>query len=159
MKKIYVVFYFLVSIVTDIHAQNNAVTTGGVASGSGGSATYSVGQVDYVTNSGAGGEMTEGLQQPFEIFITAVDEVSSDFGVKVFPNPTTNYVEVDVANDVTNGPVICELFDMTGKSISKSALTGGRAIINMASLSSAIYLLKVTNSAEVINTYKINLTR
>jgi hypothetical protein len=41
-----------------VYAQNNTVSSGGVASGSGGSSTYSIGQLDYMPASGSGGSAT-----------------------------------------------------------------------------------------------------
>jgi hypothetical protein len=45
-------------------AQQGVVTAGGVAGGAGGSASYSIGQVDYLSVTGTGGSLIQGLQQP-----------------------------------------------------------------------------------------------
>jgi hypothetical protein len=39
---------------------------GGEATGSGGSVSYSVGQVVYTTNTGINGSVAQGVQQPYE---------------------------------------------------------------------------------------------
>lgn len=49
---------------TDLLAQQGNVTAGGVATGAGGSASYSIGQLDYLSASGSGGSLNQGLQQP-----------------------------------------------------------------------------------------------
>ncbi len=46
-------------------AQNRPVSSGGVATGSGGTASYSVGEVAYTTITGNGGIVIEGLQQAY----------------------------------------------------------------------------------------------
>ena len=50
-------------------AQEVTTTTGGNASGSGGTVTYSVGQIVYATNTGTNGSVAQGVQQTYEISI------------------------------------------------------------------------------------------
>ena len=51
-----------------LFAQSQTTASGGEASGSGGTVSYTVGQTAYQTNVGTGGTVTEGLQQAYEIF-------------------------------------------------------------------------------------------
>lgn len=61
--------------LTGLLAQEKIIATGGDASGSGGSVSYSVGQVTYQTHIGTNGSVSEGVQQPYEIsIITGIDE-------------------------------------------------------------------------------------
>ncbi len=89
---------------------------GGVAKGAGGSATYSIGQIDYRTATGAGGSMTEGNQQPIEIFTTGVDNPSVSISASAWPNPTSNGVTLTI-DDVKPGDSFYTLFDDEGKQI------------------------------------------
>lgn len=50
-----------------VQAQVNMTASGGNATGSLGTVSYSVGQVVYTTNIGAPGSVTQGVQQPYEI--------------------------------------------------------------------------------------------
>ena len=50
-----------------IMAQQAINASGANATGSGGSVSYSVGQVLYTTNSGSNGSSAQGVQQPYEI--------------------------------------------------------------------------------------------
>ena len=45
------------------NAQDAIPATGGDATGSGGSASYTVGQIGYTTNTGTNGSVAEGVQQ------------------------------------------------------------------------------------------------
>jgi len=56
--------------ITILKAQSGAVTSGGGANGTNGSMSFSIGQINCITTSGTGGTITQGLQQPLEIFIT-----------------------------------------------------------------------------------------
>jgi hypothetical protein len=68
-------FLILLSTLTfslsTIHAQEAIPAGGGNASGSGGSASYSVGQVVYTTNTGTNGSAAQGVQQPYEISVVS----------------------------------------------------------------------------------------
>ncbi len=49
---------------TSLIAQQGNVAAGGVATGTGGSVSYSIGQVDYLSASGSNGYINQGLQHP-----------------------------------------------------------------------------------------------
>ena len=86
-------FTFFLSTVS---AQESVNATGGDASGSGGSASYSVGQVVYTTNVGTNGSVSQGVQQPYEIsVVTAIEEAKGiNLTVTAYPNPTTDYLSL-----------------------------------------------------------------
>ena len=59
---------FLLSVsLGALQAQQAVLTSGGDATGTGGSAGYSIGQTVYSTTSGANGSVAHGVQQAFEI--------------------------------------------------------------------------------------------
>ena len=61
--------------LTGLQAQESVNATGGNAQGSGGSVSYSVGQLFYLIITGETGSVSEGVQQPYEIsVVTAVVE-------------------------------------------------------------------------------------
>jgi hypothetical protein len=156
-KKMVFVCCFLLMVATGIRAQSHTDASGGNVSGSGGTASYSVGQIDYTTIKGSGGIATEGVQQPLEIFqvTTGIDEVSNDeVKAMVFPNPTSSFVELQISNSI-NGQLIYKLYDQNGSFITQESISGSATMINLTSLQSGIYFLKVINSAKIIKTFKI----
>ncbi len=64
-------FFLLCAVVclinTSANAQQNTVGAGGLATGTGGSVSYSIGQLDYVTASGSGGSASQGMQQVYKV--------------------------------------------------------------------------------------------
>ena len=100
-KKVFALAGLLLSIgLLQLQAQNNSVTAGGDASGSGGSISYSIGQVDYIQATGSGGTANQGVQQPIEIYVLGNDEFSNiELSAVIFPNPTSNYVTLSI-NDM-----------------------------------------------------------
>ena len=49
---------------SDLLAQQGNVAAGGLSTGAGGSVGYSIGQLDYLSATGSGGSLNQGLQQP-----------------------------------------------------------------------------------------------
>ena len=78
--------------LTCVCAQEGILPAGGNASGNIGSASYSIGQVFYITSSGTNGSVAQGVQQPYEIsVITGMDEFKDmKLECYAFPNPATN---------------------------------------------------------------------
>ena len=62
-----IVVLFLILVLTGLQAQECIPTTGGNASGSEGSVSYTIGQIVYITNVGTNSSLAQGVQQPFEI--------------------------------------------------------------------------------------------
>ena len=63
-KSIILALFFLLSLVR-LSAQSNTVTLGGQATGSGGSASFTAGEVFYTYKTGAAGSSTDGVQQTY----------------------------------------------------------------------------------------------
>ena len=74
-----------------LFAQNAVTVSGGEANGNSGSVSYSIGQTFYSTNVGSNGQVSEGVQQPYEIYdVTEVQSTISDvISLSAFPNPTS----------------------------------------------------------------------
>ena len=74
MKNNILLIIFLMFGTSIALAQSKAVTSGNTATGTAGSATYTVGQVAYKSFSGTNGSATQGVQHPFEISTLNVDD-------------------------------------------------------------------------------------
>jgi len=155
-QKMVPVFCFLGWMATDLNAQSNIVATGRSASGSGGSVSYSIGQIDYTAQKGTGGSLNEGVEQPFEIYLTAVqNENNAEVNALVYPNPTSNNIELSL-NNINNEILFYGIYDMNGRIIEKSLVRGNSAKINMASQPNGIYYLQVYSETRMIKTFQIN---
>lgn len=150
--------YLLLFIIGSIgvQAQQTLPSSGGNASGSGGTASYSVGQVVYTTNTGKSGSVTQGVQQTFEITVISGVESSKDINLSyvVFPNPTTDFLTLKI-NSSKQIRFIASLYDMKGRLISMQEIESNESRIEMKNLASGVYFLKVYNTIELIKTFKI----
>ncbi len=139
-----------------VNAQQASVASGGVASGSGGSVSFSVGQVIYTTNHGSTGTIAQGVQQPYEISQTTGIAESKNINLQVsaYPNPTIDFLTLQVSNlDLKN--LSYQLNDMNGRLIETKLITSNEMSITVSNLIAATYFLKVTSNNKEITTFKI----
>jgi len=146
------VVFFLLGI-GGLYAQESPTTTGGEATGTGGTASYSVGQVVYTTHTGTNGSVAQGVQQPYEISTTVgINETTINLELSVFPNPTIDYLtlKVDAFTSVSY-----QLVDIQGKVIENNKVTATSTSIKMEGLPSATYFLKVSKNNASVKTFRI----
>ena len=142
--------------LTGLQAQTSVNATGTNASGSGGTVSYSVGQVVYTTNTGASGSVAQGVQQPFEISIVAGIEQAKGINLSVtaYPNPTTDYLKLEV-KDFELSTLNFQLYNIQGKLLQSEKITGNQIGIFMSSFAPATYFLKVNKGNKELKTFKI----
>jgi hypothetical protein len=114
-RKILIILYLcgLGTIVT--RAQETITSTGGNLTGSGGSISYTIGQVLYCTFAGTNGTVTQGVQQPYEISVVTAIENSGGISLEctVYPNPTRGIIKIIIEfHDHEN--LRFQLYDLNG---------------------------------------------
>ncbi|SDD23663.1 T9SS type A sorting domain-containing protein [Williamwhitmania taraxaci] len=138
-----------------LKAQDAIPTTGGNATGVGGSASYTVGQVIYTTNTGTSGSVAQGVQQPYEIsVVSGIGDNKINLSCSTYPNPTTDKLTLRIETN-ENLNLTYQLFDITGKLLESKKVEGSETNISMGSLTPAIYFLKVSDGAKEVKTFKI----
>ena len=137
-------------------AQQATTATGGNASGSGGTVAYSIGQIVYTTNTGTTGSLAQGVQQPYEIaVVTGIkNETKTSMLLVVFPNPTTSFLNLQIA-DLKTEQLTYQLTDAIGKLIIENKITESSTQINMNAQAEAIYFLNVLENNQTVKTFKI----
>jgi len=143
--------------LSNLQAQEAIPATGGEATGSGGSASYTVGQVVYTTNVGTNGNsVAQGVQQPYEIsVVTSIPEAKEiNLLVSAYPNPTTNYLTIKVENYETAN-LQYQVSDINGKLLQTVKATGTETKIETNNLIPANYFVKVLDNNKEIKVFKI----
>lgn len=146
-----------------LQAQESINATGGNASGSGGSSSYSIGQVVYTTNTAINGSLTHGAQQPFEISVITTLEVAYDknYKVSVYPNPTNDYLIMEMKSSRLSN-LHYQLYEINGKLLQNEKVTSNQTRIDMSNLVPATYILKLLiitqdiASQREVKSFKIN---
>lgn len=158
MKKLnlkLVIFCSVFCSLSAANAQQANVASGGNATGAGGSSSYSVGQVAYITITGAGGSINQGVQQPYEFFTLGNDNFPEiQLTMSVYPNPTTSLINLKIQNyELEN--LNYQLFDIDGRQIENQKITLTETLIQLENLPSAIYLLNVFENNKLLKSFKI----
>lgn len=135
-------------------AQQSVHSSGGNATGSGGSSSFSVGQTVYTTNSNANGSVAQGVQHAYEIFAVGVSEVLVDFSMLVFPNPTTDGVSISIGN-YQNEVLEFQLFDLQGKLLDQGSIDSAETLVDMQNLATSSYMLNVYQNGKIVQSFKI----
>ena len=125
-------------------AQVAANSSGGDATGTGGTVAYSIGQVVYTTNTGSNGGVAQGVQHAYDILTVGNKETELNISLIAFPNPTTENLTLQIS-DYNNEKLSYQLFDMQGKQLSNIQVTAQQTQINMNGLPSATYFINVVN--------------
>ncbi|OBX22180.1 MULTISPECIES: T9SS type A sorting domain-containing protein [Bizionia] len=137
-----------------MYSQKAIPASGGNATGSGGSFSYTVGQLVYTTNTGSG-TLTQGVQQSIELFTLSNLELSTvNLTAVTYPNPTSDYVVLAIS-DAKLTDLSYALFDLQGRVVVKGSVSQERSKISMENLASGTYILKVSQNNQALKTFKI----
>ena len=141
--------------VSFAQAQESSNSSGGDATGSGGTVAYSVGQVVYTTNTDSDGSAAQGVQHAYEIFTVGIKETELNISLTSFPNPTTENLTLQIS-DYNNEKLSYQLFDIEGKQLSNGQVTAQQTLIDMNGLPSATYFINVVNQEnKKVQSFKI----
>ena len=136
-------------------AQESTNTSGGEATGSGGSVSYSVGQVVYTTNSGSSGTVAQGVQHAYEISVVGVNNTQSNISLNAYPNPATDVLTLQISN-YNNEKLMYQLYDLNGKLISSEQIIASLTQINTATLAISTYFIDILNQEnKKVQSFKI----
>jgi len=137
-------------------AQSTNLASGGNASGNGGTASYSVGQIFYSTISGANGIVAQGVQQPFEISVVTAIPKSEYINLEclVYPNPTMGAVRLVIESDEYEN-LKFRLYDINGMLLQDKRVESRETEISMENLTSSVYFLKVIKNNKEVKVFKI----
>ncbi len=139
-----------------LYAQETIPAGGGEATGSGGSVSYSVGQLVSEIYTGTNGSVAQGVQQAFEISIVLETKYSKKIHLKcmAYPNPVTDYLLLKI-EDYNNRNLKYLLFDSGGKLIEKNNVDENETRISMMHLPPATYFIKIIEGNQEVKTFKI----
>lgn len=138
--------------VSHVFAQQSVLSAGTDASGVGGSISFSVGQIDYLSIDAANGSVYQGVQQPYELFVSGVIEMN-DLDITIFPNPTTGKFFVSI--EQLQGSKSFKVFDLSGQLIRGGTINAPLQSVDISSFSAGIYFIQILSSDTVVKTVKV----
>ena len=139
-----------------LHAQETIPAAGGVASGSGGTVSYTVGQIAYSSNTTITGTVIEGVQQPYEILvITGIEEAEGiRLEISIYPNPTADRLILKIDNYRLEN-LAYQLYDNKGNLLFSSKIVENETFIHTGFLIPEIYYMKIIDNTKELKTFKI----
>ena len=139
-------------------AQSAVGATGGNATGNGGSASYTIGQVAYTNFSAEGGSVSLGVQQPNLFLTVGTGDLDITLSASVFPNPASSSTSLKLegqnASTVEDG-LAYSLYDLNGKLILQQSIQSTLTSIPMDKLTEGVYVLQVTRKNIEIKSFKV----
>ena len=162
MKKFYVmIFGCLMGLYTSgqsissyvIASAGESVENGGI------SVSWTLGELAIETLEDDGNTLilTQGFQQGYFEITSIGEPLSDNFNLKIYPNPATEYVLVDLQSDEINDAIV-ELYDLNGKMVynDKFDVIEGPNKVDLTGLNSSQYILRITDSTgKVLQTFKL----
>jgi len=159
MDKIIVLYLFPVFIClvgSRLYAQETPLTAGGTISGTGGTVSFSVGQVAYITHVGINGSEVQGVQQPYEISVITAEESSSlvKLSILVYPNPTEDLLVLKNEGG-KHTELTFQLYNSKGQQINSGTINSDRYILEMRNTAPGVYYLSVFEENKLAQIVKI----
>lgn len=155
MKKlVFLSLMFLIKSFNPIWAQESINFTGGNISNTTGSVSFSIGEVVFNSFSNTDFNITHGVQHSIEVFLVETAEISSPFSAQVFPNPSSEQIQIKLPSNLT-GTYSFKLIDLNGKELLNHLVKESFAVIDISTFESATYYLLISSEDSVIQTFKV----
>lgn len=154
MKKLSFFILMLSVSMFSLSAQSANVATGGEATGTGGTVSFSVGQVAVQTAGNGETTLIEGVQQPYEISVSGVDNYPDiTLNANLYPNPTMGNLQLTMNNEQLNGEA--RVFDSNGKFLFMKKIEGTTTELNLSDYSVGTYFVNVFNGKQMLKSFKV----
>lgn len=148
--------FFFVFGLEGIYAQKSLPAVGGGGSGNGGTVSYTMGQLVVNTHTGAGGAVSQGVQQSYLISVIGSIKEAAGISLKVlaYPNPTTDILQLTIDDEISSG-LSYQLYDIEGRLLVQDQIVAMLTKVNMQHLDAASYILRVRKENTLVKTFKI----
>lgn len=157
-KRILTSFYFLTLSLSGLWSQQSVHASGGNASGTGGTVSYSIGQVAYASASSDAGQVNQGVQQANLVIMVGQNDPVADVTVGFYPNPVHNdaFLSLESGHDGLNtADLSYVLFSVYGTLIQEKEISRNITAVPMDHLPDGVYLLRVIHDQKTIHTFKV----
>lgn len=155
MKSIFTSFLIIGIFTSKPYAQETTLSTGADYSNSNGSISFSIGQTTFNSNENNSGLESQGIQQPFEIYlITNSIKDQSTYDISLYPNPTSDQIFLETKNS-QNQIIQIQLYNTEGKLILNNEINNEKAKIDFTNYTSGQYLMKIKNSNNKTQSFNI----
>jgi hypothetical protein len=151
------ILILLCALIVSFTAQSQEAITasGGEGVGSGGTSSYTLGQVFYTATTGSNGTISQGIQKSIELFALSNPALTSvNLEAVIYPNPTSDQVMLTIT-DIALTDLSYVLLDIQGKVVSNAKINTIDTRVSLQGLSVGTYVLKVNQKNSELKTFKI----
>ena len=151
-----IAIFFLLLINYSTHfSQENTNTAGGESTGANGTISYSIGQPFYSEVSNQDNYVIEGLQQPYEISVISGIEINSiNLTISAFPNPTTNYLNLEY-DDLPKNDTYYSIMNLDGTLIMNGIIKNMSTKLDISDLPNSTYFVTIRDNKSILKSFKI----
>lgn len=146
-KTFFILVFVFIFFYRPAFSQNTITTSGGTAANKHGALSFTLGQVFMENEKTEDIIISEGVQQPFEIFVSSLpgQQIDQPIQVSVYPIPAQNYVTVDIAlsPDIIASGIYFLLFDLNGQLIHQGKINTEKYNLHLNSYSKGTYFLNI----------------
>ncbi len=135
--------------------EKSSISSGGESTSNGTlTMVYSIGEANIAESTTGNIHISEGFISEGLNATLGIKDLAKIEGVKVFPNPTVDYVNISFSETI-NAQI--RVFDLTGKELYSNTISSDKTSINLSRYNKGTYLVHVYDleNAKVI-TYKIS---
>lgn len=157
-KSIPILLFSIAPYFTTLAAQNAVLPAGGDATGSSGSAAYSIGEVAYTKFDGETGSVSLGVQQPYVVIMVGTEESDINLFASLYPNPVQDFLNLELERhdtDLDFGDLSYRLYDTQGQLLLQQKIISTSTTLSLDHLAPAVYILKITREHSDIKSFKI----
>jgi hypothetical protein len=152
-RNLLVVLLFFTAHV--LSAQEGIAVSGSTATGSGGSSSYSVGQLFYSTSTSSTGSVSQGVQQSVVVSTLSNPELTKlNLKAVTYPNPSTDYVVLSLS-DASLTDLSYLLYDLQGRLVTQNKVLQADTRIDLQVLGAGTYVLQVHQNNKQLKSFKI----
>jgi hypothetical protein len=147
IKKSIIPIVVFISFGFSSFGQNALSAAGGHFKTSGGSTSFTVGQVAYVLKKGTGSYLNEGVQQVYTKKTTPIEELVYLKEVQLYPNPTQETFNLIISTK-ENVQVRYIIMDYLGKEIRNGNILSEKSEISLRDLPAGNYFISLKSKKE-----------
>lgn len=130
------------------------MASGGSQTSSIGSISFTIGQVDYINIKTLTNSISFGIQQPYEISTSYINEYYKNIRIEAYPNPTTTFLNISIeGNNIEN--FSSSLVDESGTIILKQTVISQEYSLDTKNLISGAYFLIIHDRDKIVKIFKV----
>lgn len=153
MKILASVLLITLMIKTSLPAQEIITAAGDYSTASTSSLQWTIGQLVTGASSNGNIVLINGFQQSI-LTISKISENDLSNNIRIFPNPTNSYLEVEIDNPDFKTFTI-RIYNIMGKLYYEEKILDKKQIIYLSNFCNGTYIIQITNKNILISTHKV----